>query len=166
MYEGWIFRCLRSVLGLPGGHFRCLQIAAVTSRCLSDELHEVWPKSISRCSVTMLERGRDWFHKTIPLLWNGFWEHWLAIILWHLSSVPLRNNNTTTVLRPFVRTAWVSWYQKKHSPTHHPDHPIFISVFYLPRSIVSSLFKLRAWQFFCTTFLHVLFGPHIPYYYY
>ena len=52
-------------------------------------------------------------------------------------------------------TSWVSWYQKKHSPTHHP---IFISFFHLPRSIASSLFELRAWQSFCTTSLHVLFG--------
>ena len=50
-------------------------------------------------------------------------------------------------------------YQKKHSPTYHPDHyPIFISFFHLPRSIASSLFKLRTWQSFCTTSLHVLFG--------
>ena len=62
---------------------------------------------------------------------------------------------TTTVLRPFV------WDypgepvpEKKHSPTHHPDHhPIFISFFHLPRSIASSLFKLHAWQSFCTTSL-------------
>ena len=53
----------------------------------------------------------------------------------------------------------VSRYQKKHSPIHHPDHhPIFISFFHLPRSIASSLFKLRAWQSFCTTSFHVLFG--------
>ena len=66
----------------------------------------------------------------------------------------------------------MSRYQKKHSPTHHPDHhPIFISFFHLSRSIASSLFKLRAWQSFCTTCFHVLFGlplgleppPHIPY---
>jgi len=53
---------------------------------------------------------------------------------------------------PLSGTTRVSWYQKKHSPTHHPDHhPIFISFFHLPRSIASSLFKLRAWQSFCTT---------------
>ena len=53
----------------------------------------------------------------------------------------------------------MSRYQKKHSPTHHSDHhPIFISFFHLPRSIASSLFKLRAWQSFCTTSFHVLFG--------
>jgi len=46
----------------------------------------------------------------------------------------------------------VSQYQKKHSPTHHPyHHPVFISFFHLPRSIASSLFKLRGWQSFCTT---------------
>ena len=42
--------------------------------------------------------------------------------------------------------------------THHPDyHPIFTSFFHLPRSIASSLFKLHAWQCFCTTSFHVLF---------
>ena len=71
----------------------------------------------------------------------------------------LGTSTTTTVLRPFVRDYRVSRYQKKHSPTHHPDHhPIFISFFYLPRSTESSLFKLRAWQSFCTTSFHVLFG--------
>jgi len=60
-------------------------------------------------------------------------------------------HTTTTVLRPFVRDFQVSRY-------HHPDHhPIFISFFHLPRSIASSLFKLRAWQSLYTTSLHVLF---------
>jgi len=46
---------------------------------------------------------------------------------------------------PLSRTTRVSRYQKKHSPTHHPDHhPVFISFFHLPRSVASSLFKLRA----------------------
>jgi len=49
---------------------------------------------------------------------------------------------------PLSGTTRVSRYQK----THHPDHhPVFISFFHLPRSIASSLFKLRAWQSFCTT---------------
>jgi len=52
----------------------------------------------------------------------------------------------------------VSQYQKKHSSTHHPDHhPIIIRFFHLPWSIISSLFKLRACQSFCTS-LHVLFA--------
>jgi len=60
---------------------------------------------------------------------------------------------------PLSGTTRVSRYQKKHSPTHHPDHhPVFISFFHLPRSIASSLFKLRAWKSFCTTSFHVLFG--------
>jgi len=59
---------------------------------------------------------------------------------------------------PLSGTAWVSWHQKKHSLTHHPDHPVFINFFHLPWSIASSLFKLRAWQSFCTTSFHVLFG--------
>jgi len=60
---------------------------------------------------------------------------------------------------PLSGTTWVSRHQKKHSPTHHPDHhSLFISFFHLPRSIASSLFKLRAWQSFCTTSFDVVFG--------
>jgi len=60
---------------------------------------------------------------------------------------------------PLSGTTRVSWYQKKHSPTHNPDHhPIFISFFHLPQWIASALFKLCAWQSFCTTSFHVLFG--------
>ena len=82
------------------------------------------------------------------------------------------NNTQQPFYGPLSGTTRVSRYQKKHSPTHHPDHhPIFFSFFHLPRSIGSSLFKLRASQSFCTTFLHVLFGhllvwsppPHTPY---
>ena len=61
--------------------------------------------------------------------------------------ISIQHNNNR--LRPFVRDypGEVTRYQKKHSPTHHPNHhPIFISFFHLPRSIASSLFKLRAWQ--------------------
>jgi len=58
---------------------------------------------------------------------------------------------------PLSGTTSVSWYQKKHSPTHHPDHhPVFISFFHLPRSIASSLFKLRAWQSLHNPFLYPL----------
>jgi len=46
-------------------------------------------------------------------------------------------------------TTRVGRYQKKHSPTHtHPDHRTsFISFRHLQRSMASSLFSLRAWQF-------------------
>jgi len=79
-------------------------------------------------------------------------------ILWSA----LLHRATITTQQPFYgplsRTTRVSWYQKEDSPTHHPDHTTFISFFHLPRSIASSLLKLRAWQSFCTTYLHVLFG--------
>ena len=66
---------------------------------------------------------------------------------------------TATVYSPLSGTSRVSQYQKKRSPTRHPDHhPIFISFFHLPQSIASSLFKLHASQSFCTTSLHVLLG--------
>jgi len=74
---------------------------------------------------------------------------------------------------PLPGTTLVSWYQKKHSPTHtNPDHqPSFISFLHLLRSIASLLFNLRAWQSFCRTYLQVLFGQplglapstHTPY---
>jgi len=60
---------------------------------------------------------------------------------------------------PLSGTTRLSWDQEKHSPTHYPDHhPIFISFFHVLQYTASSLFKLRAWQSFCTTSLHVLFG--------
>jgi len=60
---------------------------------------------------------------------------------------------------PLSGTTRVRRYQKEHSPTHHPDHhTTFISFFHLLRSIASSLFNLRAWQSFCTSSFHVLFG--------
>jgi len=66
---------------------------------------------------------------------------------------------TTTILRPFVRDYPGEPVPQETLTTHHPDHIlIFISFFHLPRSIASSLFKLRAWQSFCTTSVHVLFG--------
>jgi len=84
-------------------------------------------------------------------------------------SSPTLHCNTSTIYQlqqqqqsfygPLSGTTRVSRYQKKHSLTNHPDHhAIFISFFNLPRSIASSLFKLCAWQSFCTTSLHVLFG--------
>ena len=61
---------------------------------------------------------------------------------------------------PLSGTTRVGQYQKKHSPTHtHPDHRTsFINFLHLLQSTASSLFSLRAWQFFSTTSLQVLFG--------
>jgi len=82
------------------------------------------------------------------------------------------NNTQQPFYNPLSGTTRVSWYQKKHSPTHHPNHhPIFISFFHLPRSIASPLFKLHAWQSFCTTssmsslVYFLVWSPplHIPY---
>ena len=116
-------------------------------------------------------------HKTVVWLW---WSVKLRLIIWNsFSCFPLLLVNAGILYwkidisvycillliqqqQPFYDplsvTSWVSRYQKKHSPTHHPDQPVFISFFHLPRSIASSLFKLRAWQSFCTTSVHVLFG--------
>jgi len=78
--------------------------------------------------------------------------------LCHLLPKVLFWNKQQSFYGPLSGTTQVSRYQKKHSPIHRPNHhPIFISFFHL-RSIASSLFKLCAWQSFCTTSLHVLFG--------
>jgi len=58
-------------------------------------------------------------------------------------SKEMHYNTNTTQQQPFYGplswTTRVSRYQKKHSPTHHPDHhSIFISFFHLPRSIAFS----------------------------
>ena len=76
---------------------------------------------------------------------------------WQMTDFQQQQQQQQPFYAPLSGTTRVSQYQQKHSPTHHPDHPISIRFFHLPRSIASSLFKLRAWQSFCTS-LHVLFG--------
>ena len=84
-----------------------------------------------------------------------------------------QTRTTTTILWPVVRD-YPGEPVPEETPTHHPDHhPVFISFFHLPRSIMSSLFKLRAWQSFAqpvsmSSFSLVYFvvwspPPHIPY---
>ena len=70
------------------------------------------------------------------------------------------NNNRFTALCPGLYPGEpVPEETLTHPASHHPDHhPIFISFFHLPRSTAFSLFKLRAWQSFCTTSFRVLFG--------
>ena len=87
-------------------------------------------------------------------------EAYVLVAIWHVYILQVL---LLHLLQPFYGplsgTTRVSRYQKKHSPTHHPDrHPIFISIFHLLRSVESSLFNLRAWQSLCTIYLQVLFG--------
>ena len=62
----------------------------------------------------------------------------------------------TTVLQPALwilsGTTQVSWYQKKHSPTHtYRGHQSSLICFiHLIRSMASSLFNPRAWRSFST----------------
>jgi len=119
-----------------------------------------WPLTSTFKLVWVIE----WFWPPESTLWGYLLRSACILYVnfnkpvdWYITSM------TTTEQQPFYGplsgTTQVSRYQKKHSPTHHPDHyPIFISFFHLPRSIASSLFKLRICQSFCTTSLHVLFG--------
>ena len=67
------------------------------------------------------------------------------------------NHNRSTALCPGL-PGWAGTRRNTHPPTILIIyHAIFISFFHLRRSIASS-FKLRAWQSFCTTSFHVLFG--------
>ena len=91
-----------------------------------------------------------------------------------LTQIPLETTTTTTVLQPFVRTTQVSWFQKKHSPTHHTDHhQTFITFFHLLRSPLHNLspspFSSTSWSgalhLILHTILHpitVFFSQHMP----
>ena len=60
----------------------------------------------------------------------------------------------------FSETTRVSWYQRKHLPTHtyRGHHSSLIHFFHLLRSMASSLFNPRACQSFFTISLQVFFG--------
>jgi len=97
-------------------------------------------------------------HTSVHLIWQKephkthLWLSAFELLVCH-SLMEGTHTQQQPFYGPLSGTTRVSRYQKKHSPTHHPDHhPVFISFFHLPRSIASSLFKLRAWQF-----LHNLF---------
>jgi len=66
----------------------------------------------------------------------------------------------TTVQRPLVRDYPGRPVPEENSPTYtHPDHRTsFINFLHWLRSIASSVFNLRAWQYSRTTSLQVLFG--------
>ena len=68
--------------------------------------------------------------------------------------------NHFTALWTLSGTTQVSWYQKKHSPTHtyRGHQSSLICFFYLLQSMASHLFNLRAWQSFFTISLQVFFG--------
>jgi len=76
---------------------------------------------------------------------------------------PTNTHNHFTALRMLSGTIQVSWYQKKHSPTHtyrgnQSSLTSLISFLHLIWSMTSSLFNLRAWQSFSTISLQVFFG--------
>jgi len=71
---------------------------------------------------------------------------YLLQLLLHKHSTEQQQQQQQLFYDPLSRTTWLSWYEKKHSPTHtYPDHqPSFISFLQLLQSIASSLFNLRA----------------------
>jgi len=66
----------------------------------------------------------------------------------------MQTHNRFTALWILSGTTWVSWYQKKHSPTHtHRGHQSSFICF-----VASSLFNQHTWQSFSTISLQVFFG--------
>jgi len=117
----------------------------------TSHFRDVLPKPISRLSTE--ETKPD----TIKA--NNWESYGLMCILLCTITVHNKEQQQQSFYRPLSGTTRVSRYQKKHSPTNHPDHhPLFISFFHLLRSMASSLFKLRAWQSYCTTNLHIICG--------
>jgi len=98
------------------------------------------------------------FLARICRFWLYFWCESIFVTYWFFTPVFFRctrwiwhNVHTHTHTQPFWSGAtWVSWYQKKHSPTHtyggHHSSPICF--FHLVRSMAPSLFNPRAWQSF------------------
>jgi len=93
---------------------------------------------------------------------DGGGGHWLVRMEWRPARwsvcLPLlifacTIKSRSSLLAPAYPSA--EWSRKKGRKT---DVCVCVCVFHLPRSIPSSLFKLHAWQSFCTTSLHVLFG--------
>jgi len=128
---------------------------------MSQELGKTSLKCAVLCWVGRNNSVRWWWTNLCSLLsvchaclqWMVFTNMWEVAIVRYIAGI-----YTTTILRPFVWD-YPGEPVPEETPTHHPDHhPIFICFFRLPRSIASSLFKLRAWQSFCTTSFHVFFG--------
>jgi len=106
-------------------------------------------KNLTRCSFT-LKPEKHKISLSIVIQYSG---------LGFIGSSCTVKQQQQSFYGPLSGTTRVSQYQKKHWPTDHPNHhPIFTSFFHLLRSIASSLFKLHAWQSFCTTSL--LLSPH------
>jgi len=127
-----------------------LTITFVANLLLSLTVKEFWK------SVKMWQSYHHDFGGPVFFFWNA------------VQYSQQRNNNCLMALCP--RSTRVSRYEKKYSPTNHPDYPVSISFFHLAQSMASPLFKLRAWQ----SFLHNLSPcplvyllvwsppPHIP----
>jgi len=132
-----------------------IRLGATPARIISDPPFSS-PYFYAGCPSCRNPPNLSWLETGTKYEYAGLHTQWLGGLFPFSLLQP--HNNRFTALCPGL-PEWASTGRKKHSPNHHPDHhPIFISFFHLLRSIASSLFKLRAWQSFCTTALHVLSG--------
>jgi len=97
-------------------------------------------------------------------------QYLYSIVVWEYTAITTvlviniiaqqHNNNNRFTALCLGLPGWAGTRINIHPPTIliTSHHPIFISFFHLLWSTASCLFKLCAWQSFCTTSLHVLFG--------
>jgi len=85
---------------------------------------------------------------------------WTEFVLDGINSGSTHTHNHFTDLWILSGTTRVSWYQKKHSPTHtyRGHQSSFICFIHLLLSMASSLFSPHAWQSFSTISVQVIFG--------
>jgi len=93
------------------------------------------------------------------------WNMYLCLVVYPCDFLKtcfalMHTHNHFTALWVLSGNTWVSWYQKKHLPTHSccGHQSSLICFLHLLRSMASSLFSLCAWQSFSTISLQVFFG--------
>ena len=95
-----------------------------------------------------------------PCPFQGLFVVPRIIGLLHSGNIHTYTHNHFTALWILSGTTWMSWYQKKYSPTHTycAHQSSLICFFHIIQSTASSLFNPRAWQSFFTISLQVFFG--------
>ena len=103
--------------------------------------------SVSQCTALVQVLGNN--HLICQITLSTFVERFSDHKL-NMPHTHTHTHNHFTALWILSTTTQMSWYQKKHSPTHicHGHQWSLICFLHLLWSMASSLFNLRAWQSF------------------